>query len=160
MLTLREKVQTIGITSLLAAAMFGMICAFVRLFVVGLLVFGVARVARAEDHDRSPVGVTSFTLGLASIGLSAADSIITYRAVSDGRAHEANPLLVPFVRSHGIGPTMAGKFAVDAGEEIGLRYIAHRWPAHKKTVMIARLAAVGVKGFVVAQNIRVLRAAQ
>lgn len=113
--------------------------------------------ARAEDRDRTPVGVASFTLGLASIALSGADCIITYRSVSDGRAHEANPWLVPHVRAHGIGPTMAGKFGVDVAEELGLRYVANRWPEHRKTVLAARIAMVGVRAYVVGRNIQVLR---
>jgi dipeptide/tripeptide permease len=116
-----------------------------------------AQVAHAEDHDRDRVAVTSFTLGLASISLSFADAIITYRAVKSGRAREANPLLVPFVETHGIGKTMIAKVGVDFGQELGLRYIAHRWPERKKTVMIARVAAVGLKGFVVAHNVHELR---
>lgn len=148
----------------LALAMFATICAFaagvsraaLRFgLVLGLLLLPSA--SHAEDHDRTPLGIANFTLGTTYIGLSAADAIITYRAVSDGRAREANPLLVPFVESHGIGKTMAAKFAVNVGTELGLRYIEHRWPERQKTVLAARIAAVAVQGYVVARNLRVLR---
>ena len=160
----RDKLKTAGVTLALASAMFGTLCAFaagvsrtaLRAWLVVVLLM-LPMPSHAEDHDRSPVAVASFAAGLTSISLSAADALITYRSVSDGRAREANPLLVPFVRSHGIGKTMVGKFAVDAGVEGVLRYISHRYPERRKTVFIARLAADSMKAYVVVHNLHVLR---
>lgn len=132
-----------------------------RVIVVAMVLLGaVVSPVYAADHDRSRLAIANIAAGTVYIGLSAADAIVTYRAVSDGRAREANPLLVPFVRSHGIGKTMAAKFGINIGTELGLRYIEHRWPDSQKAVLAARISAVAVQGYVVAHNLRVLREAR
>lgn len=164
-MTIQDRLETVGVTLAITAAMFATLCTFAaavarstgRVVVVLALLLGAGTAAHAEDHDRSRLAIASLAAGTASIGLSAADAWITYRAVSDGLAREANPWLVPYVESHGIGRTMAAKFAIDVGGEAGLRYIEHRWPKQQKAVLAAKLAMVGVRGFVVAHNLRVLR---
>lgn len=125
------------------------------LLVVVLLV--VPSLAQAEDHPRDRLSVANFAAGVASVGLASADAWITYRAVSRGEAEEANPWLVPHVKAHGIGPTMAAKLAINVGTEIGFHYIERRWPNSKKALLGARLATIAVNGYAVAHNLRVLR---
>lgn len=162
-MTHSEKLAIIAVTIALTSAMLATVMSLayalwrsaVLPFTTFVLVMVFAQSASAEDRGR--IEIANLAAGVTYIGLASADAVITYRSVSDGRAREANPLLVPFVESHGIGRTMGAKLAVNIGMELGLRYIERRWPESRKSVLLARIAAVGVQGFVVAHNLRVLR---
>lgn len=166
-MTLREKIAIVRVTLAIALAMLAAVCAFAAglsrlratVLAVALLVAWPA-LAHAEDHDRSRLGVASFAASMVNVGLSGADALITYKAVKAGQARESNPWLVPHVEAHGIGRTMAAKFAINVGTELGLRYVEKRWPEQKKAVLLARLASIGINGYAVAHNLRVLRGAR
>ena len=127
-----------------------------RIVTLALLLALVPATVRAEDHDRSPLGIANFAASMINVGLSGADALITYKAVKAGQARETNPWLVPHVKAHGIGKTMVVKFAINLGTEVGYRYIEHKWPERKKTVLGMRLASIAVNGYAVAHNLRVL----
>ena len=128
----------------------------IRLCVVAALLLLPSPV-RAADHPRDQLSVALLAAGTVNVGLSAWDAGLTYRAVRSHQAHEVNPLIVPFVEAHGIGPAMVGKLAIDTGTIVGMSYMAKRWPGSRRAVLGGYIAQAAIKGFVIRHNLRVLR---
>lgn len=167
-MTLRDKLETVGLTLAIMSAMFGTICAFaaglsrsgLRALVVASLLGALPVTAHAEDYDRSRLGVANFAAGTVFVFLSAADKVITYKALTQHKGREVGPILAPWVEAHGVKSAMIGGLALDMGQAAGMAYIAKRWPRSKKAVFGGFVAANVVKVVVVAHNKRVLRGAR
>lgn len=113
--------------------------------------------SKAEDHPRDRISVATFVAGTGFVFLSAADKIITYKAITSHRGREVGPILAPWVEAHGVKSAMIGGLALDMGQAVGMAYVAKRWPASRKAVLGGFIAANLVKTYVVVHNVHELR---
>lgn len=111
--------------------------------------------AGADTLDKVVVATVP-TLGV----LAALDAHGTIDCVRLGTCHEANPFLRPLVDRHGIEVAMGSKLAVQGGLVAVSLWAMHRYPEHRKGIVLGLVTATVLQGVVVGLNQRTLRNAQ